>query len=193
MLVIGFGHRARQGKNTAAVAMMNAAPIGHGGRICAFADELRREVIHEVNLAGGVQEFIDKIGAPSWVHAEPGGAKQRTLLQWYGTNYRRAQDPNYWVGRLQARLQFENPPMALITDVRFPNECEAVHAMGGYLVKVVRTTPPDVDVPPHPSECALDGYTGWDYTLTAATLPELRAAARALYAEIAKRGPRAIS
>jgi len=194
MRIIGFGHRARQGKNSAAVAMINASPIGSEVRMYAYADALRAEVRKATNDAGGLRELIkqghSKPGGlgqdgwmPEWVVAEEG--KPRTLLQWWGTDYRRAQDPDYWVKRLMERLEREQPDIALITDVRFLNEAEAIHRAGGYVVKVTRTTAPDIVVPGHSSEDGLDGYTGWDYEIKAADLPELRTQAEAIYQKIA--------
>jgi hypothetical protein len=120
---------------------------------------------------------------PEWVKDEDG--KPRTLLQWWGTDYRRAQDPNYWVKRLQETLDRDNPEIALITDVRFRNEADTIHKMGGFLVKVTRTTKPDVKVPAHPSEQDLDGYKGWDFTIKAATIRECHEQAAAIYHKIA--------
>lgn len=332
MLLIGFGHRARQGKNTAAIAMLNAAPVESRARIYAYADALRAEVryvladaqdpyweyltetrhraikrfLHRVRITESCWQWAGKTNEKGYgvvyteeranfrahrfmweivlgnapapllrhtcdnppcvnpLHLLPGtpkdnsrdmvergravghitipagvvaqarqmfaeGCKQsdivrtlalssgtvsryvngisraavdivspktaltwleskrvlRPMLQHYGTDYRRAQDPDYWVKRLMETLEREQPDMAFVTDVRFPNEVEAIHAAGGYVVKVVRSIKPDIAVPAHPSENALDGYTGWDYTLTAATLPELRTKAAALYPKIA--------
>jgi hypothetical protein len=208
MLIIGFGHRARQGKNSAAVAFINAAPLGKEVRLYAYADSLRAEVTRAINVAGGLQDFIEKgqisvtpfcvdsqcLGdcglpakptpLPDWVKADAG--KPRTLLQWWGTDYRRAQDPNYWVKQFEERLKKDNPDIALLTDVRFPNEVDAIHAAGGYVVKVTRTTAPDVEVPAHPSENALDSYTGWDYEIKAANLDELKKQAVAIYKRVAR-------
>lgn len=111
----------------------------------------------------------------------------RAMLQHYGTEYRRASDPDYWVKRFAEELVYRSPDVALVTDVRFPNEADFIKAQGGVLVKVTRTTPPDVAVPEHESERALDGYAGWDYHLRAATVPELKQRVRELYAEIARK------
>ena len=193
MLLIGFGHKARQGKNTAAVALLNAMPVDCRARIYAYADALRREVRNEITRYGSVAGLLmasryraDERRIPDWVIDE-GGGKPRTLLQWWGTNYRRAQDPLYWVKRLQVTLDQEQPDAALITDVRFPNEADAIHERGGYVVKVTRTGKLDIDVHAHESEQAMDDYTGWDYELTAATLPELRKKAADHYTKIARR------
>lgn len=182
MLIIGFGHKARQGKNTAAIAVLNSMPVESRARLYAYADALRAEVKRAVREAGGQEQLIANMLCPDWVVPEQG--KPRALLQWWGTDYRRAEDTNYWVKRLQETLEREQPEIALITDVRFPNEADAIHAAGGVLVKVVRTTKPDVLVRPHPSENALDGYPRWDCIISAANLPELRKKAAALYTKI---------
>lgn len=205
MRLIGFGHKARQGKNTAAIAMLNAAALDCRVRLCAYADALRAEVRGAVNGAGGLEALIQRgyvgpepcwcdgrdthyhgsaqpVLLPSWVKPEQG--KPRTLLQWWGTDYRRAQDPDYWVKALMRRLETEDMDLALVTDVRFPNEVDAIRAAGGCVVKVTRTTAPDIKVPAHPSEDVLEGFMGWDYQLEAATLPELRTKATALYQKI---------
>ena len=200
MLIIGFGHKARQGKNTAAVVMLNASALDVRARIYAYADALRAEVKRAVNCAGGVEQLIKrgwifgndcsgkyldtfKVTLPAWVVPEIG--KPRTLLQWWGTDYRRAQDPDYWVKRMFETLDREQPDMALITDVRFRNEADAIHKAGGYLVKVTRIGKPDVNVPQHPSETNLDGYAGWDYEIKVATLAEMHQKSAAIYRKIA--------
>lgn len=197
MLIIGFGHRARQGKNSAALALANAVPAGSRVRTYAYADALRAEVNREVSRNGGLAELVKRgwfigdspkvrtcfrQGLPPWVKAEDG--KPRTLLQWWGTDYRRAQDVDYWVRQLMERIALDQPDVALITDVRFANEVDAIHNAGGYAVKVQRTTPPDIVVPPHPSEDELEGYTGWDYEIKAADIAELRAQGAHIYRRI---------
>lgn len=201
MLLIGFGYKARQGKNSAALAVLNASPLDSHARLYAFADALRAEVAKVLKESGGLAELVQrgwfigdggprtlgncKVTLPAWVKDEIG--KPRTLLQWWGTDYRRTQDANYWTDRLKDTLERDKPEMALVTDVRFPNEVDAIHALGGYVVKVVRTTPPDVKVPAHPSENELDGFTGWDFTIEAANLPDLRKKAIAIYRQLEKK------
>ncbi len=190
MLLIGFGHKARQGKNTAAVAVINATPLDSHARIYAYADALRAEVKKAAKQYGGYEQLVETwhsvalfgVTLPAWVVPESG--KPRTLLQWWGTDYRRAQDPDYWVKRLQETPERDNPEIALVTDMRFPNEAEAIKRMGGYLVKVERTTKPDIIVPAHPSEQALDGYTGWDFHIKAATIRDCHLQAAAIYHKI---------
>lgn len=58
----------------------------------------------------------------------------RRLLQLYGTEYRRKQNPDYWIEALFLSL---NPQGSyVIDDVRFYNEASMVTALGGYLIRI---------------------------------------------------------
>ena len=67
----------------------------------------------------------------------------REFLQFYGTEaHREVFDPEFWVKSL-----LDDPPecgLLIITDVRFPNEAEAIREMGGEIWEIYRpetTTP----------------------------------------------------
>lgn len=196
--IIGFGHRSRSGKDTAAATIIKrfGLPVCHATqakfvdgmdqgnlmqgtgivegidvRRYAFADALKREVNAAAVAAGGMKNLIEG-GVPSygmlpdWVKFDPNApmddplcpmGKQRTLLQWWGTEYRRNQDEDYWVKQLVYTVSCEMPEFALVTDFRFPNEAKALT----YKVKVDR----NVLVNDHPSEHALDDFAGWDATI----------------------------
>jgi len=59
----------------------------------------------------------------------------RQVLQWWGSEYRRAQDPDYWVSKTDAWLYQishagypeHRPNLFVNTSVRFPNEQEWIH------------------------------------------------------------------
>lgn len=55
----------------------------------------------------------------------------RQILQWWG-DYRRAQDPDYFVKQMQPDGD------TVITDVRFPNEAALVRQLGGQLWQIRR-------------------------------------------------------
>ena len=184
-LVIGFGYKARQGKDTAATAILNARAHKYEIRAYAFAQPLRQEV-DGAAFSMFVKHFPGSpFDAPiamrllcEWagvqydiiapIDAQHPWGKQRALLQWWGTEYRRQQDPDYWVNRLAARIEEEQPQIALITDVRFMNEFAYVKT-NGYAVKVVRPGTEIKGAPSqHTSEIILDAIKGteWDCTLT---------------------------
>lgn len=65
----------------------------------------------------------------------------RQILQWWGTEYRRAQHDRYWTRAMLSRmvqLQRAGHTRFVITDVRFDNEADMVRAAGGILWQVTR-------------------------------------------------------
>jgi hypothetical protein len=99
----------------------------------------------------------------------------RRILQWWGTEYRRAQDADYWTkawGRKIEQFDLENVHV-LIDDVRFMNELNVIRAHGGLIVKIER---PGFDgANNHASETSLDEYRGWDRIIqNDGTLDEFR-------------------
>ena len=151
MLIIGLGNKARHGKNYAAKCMLaHAAAHGVYGKEYGFADALKAYC----RVAFGMRK------------------KDAPLLQYVGTDIFRKKDPDVWVRVLLDTIEDQQPDLAIITDVRFPNEANAVRAAGGKLVHVSRLNEdgshyvaPDRD-PLHLSETALDAYT-FDYHITA--------------------------
>jgi hypothetical protein len=118
---------------------------------------------------------------PDWVEPDPRPeansrapyGKHAKLLQWWGTEYRRAQDPMYWVKQWKAGI---NPKadIVLTTDMRFLNEADAVKSMKGITIQVnrknvdgTRFIDPSRD-PLHASETQLDDYN-FDYEITVKT------------------------
>ena len=101
----------------------------------AFADGVRREVAFEIFDALGLP--TQGVAAGSWKKPYTDG--QRFILQQWGTEFRRAQDPDYWVKLgieyIRERQYFAD--VWCITDVRFANEAEAIQKEGGVVVQVV--------------------------------------------------------
>lgn len=93
------------------------------------------------------------------------GASPRKLMQTLGTDWGRNMiDPNLWLNSMTARLkgydEMQNHGYAgavvVITDCRFDNEADCVHANGGIVVQIVRDEVPDqVGEEDHPSEAGL--------------------------------------
>ncbi|MDH1765124.1 hypothetical protein N5D37_05300 [Comamonas aquatica] len=69
----------------------------------------------------------------------------RQILQWWGTQYRRAQDPLYWVKRFEHRVrqhQEAGIQHIVVTDVRFADEAATIRALVGQIWRVHRPNLP---------------------------------------------------
>lgn len=81
-----------------------------------------------------------------------GKMTSREFLQHFGTNIVRKICDNAWVNATMKLIQAESPKIAIIPDVRFPNEAEAIKNAGGKVIRLTR----DIFHSDHESEKALD-------------------------------------
>ncbi|MFL9669016.1 hypothetical protein WIX39_018850 [Variovorax sp. AB1(2024)] len=92
-----------------------------------------------VALAPGIVPRIGEGRVPNdWLDAP---RSPRQILQWWGTEYRRRQDPLYWVKQLNNKLTFyfqNGERRFVITDCRFDNEADLVRALDGKIWQVNR-------------------------------------------------------
>jgi hypothetical protein len=140
--IIGLTGVSQVGKDTIAKVLIE----DYGYQRVAFADAMRKGVydlnpviplsvrpryVHEY---WRLQDVIDEIG---WDEAKVKYPEIRRLLQVYGTECgRNVFGENVWVDL--ALKGYDYGDNIVITDVRFPNEAEAVHKRGGFVVKIVR-------------------------------------------------------
>lgn len=130
-------------------------------RLHLFAEPLKRAlgaIFHYGWEAFQLEEIKAKI---SPISKPTGGFYTfRELLQLFGTEVGRVISQNVWVDVL---FQDYTPNEDwVITDVRFPNEAEAVKNRDGILIRVNRS----IDFTDnHVSEVALDSYSGFDYII----------------------------
>jgi len=97
---------------------------------CRETKELSTELL-AVDLCGdrGFREDFAK-------HWQALPHSPRQILQWWG-DYRRAQDPDYFVGIAEQHALNGFGP-CVITDVRFPNEVAMVRQLGGQIWQIKR-------------------------------------------------------
>jgi hypothetical protein len=188
-LLIAFGYKMQSGKDTAVKAILDARSEKFDVRRYAFADMVKQEINTMAVAAGGMKELFEELrsngipqqngGAvtlPDWVVYNPAAdmtdpfsplGKQRKLLQWWSTGYRRAQDPYFWVNKLIARLEEEKPAIALISDLRFPNEVTWVVGNKGFSVRMDRLGYVPAEDGDHESEHQLDWMddSEWNYII----------------------------
>lgn len=178
-VVIGFGYKMHSGKDAAVAEIIKQRGLrrgmcGEGGwltkdterydiRRYGFADALKHEVSAAAQAAGGLENLINNLRPqlPDWVQYEPEAEKPRTLLQWWGGDFRRSQDSEYWVRQLAQQVELEKPQFALISDLRYLNEF-AFCKEYGETVKVERLGIPQGT---HASETELDSVSPEDWSL----------------------------
>jgi len=192
-MIIGFAGKAASGKTTAAKHVQQL--LGDKVQVLPMASMLRREVETFLRQVGAedrvpllygdqqdklthfdVDEQSARSCCPAWdnfisnnqdIQDQPGGTlvSVRRILQWWGTEYRRAQDPDYWTKAWEAALA-ELPDRSahlLVDDVRFHNEVDAVQRNGGVLIRVER--PGFNGANDHSSENSLDDFNDWNMIL----------------------------
>ncbi len=169
MRIIGLSGKIGTGKTTLAQHLLGKLPVGWKRR--GFGDLLKEETAllfgFPLEWAYEHKDWIWKLpeGSTRFVVPEPHdpyGMTVREILQWYGTDVRRAQDPDYWVNAMQEWLDIEartGTPGVIIDDCRFPNEIE----VADYRVRIDPYTMWRCQpcIAAHESETALDSYGGW--------------------------------
>lgn len=202
-MIIGFAGKAASGKTTAAHHL--APLLDRETLIVPMARVLRDEVEQFLRACGadasvpllyGSQEdklqvfYLDQARAlaacPAWeryleAHAElqdrdrQSALTVRRILQWWGTEYRRAEDPDYWTKAWKRKVAACDLTRVhiLVDDVRFLNELAVIKELGGRIVKIDR--PGFAAGGNHASEISLDGFSDWDEViLNAGTLADFK-------------------
>ena len=197
MNLIGFGYKLGVGKTTCANFLKEYTKLSFASGVkeetAEFLAHLGVAFEHR-HLYGSQKdkEEVFFVDIPRWCHMTPvklfTPAKEvishskpgyvsltfRQLLQLWGTEYRRLQDPDYWVKRLEAKLH--GLERVVIDDVRFLNEVEMIQRLGGKVIRIDRPGPAEST---HASEIELDSFDGWDDVIVNdGTLRELEEKAR---------------
>ena len=153
---IGLTGRAGAGKDFTFVELQKLLPEL---KRVSFADGLRHDIEDALEI-----EHLPAL----W--EKPYSDDIRRLLQWWGTEFRRAQDQDFWVKKAEvfAFRAMSRGQAPVFTDVRFPNEAEMIRKNGGVIVRITAplrtrerrlgTLPPE-----HASEVEMDAIDV-DYT-----------------------------
>ncbi len=133
------------------------------------------------------EEDKAKLLGREWDYVDDNGNKvgmtRRMMLKKLGSDAcNQNLHPNVWVnGVFQDFDQIKSK--WLVTDVRFPQEVEAIKSRHGIVIRVVRPSREDGDK--HISETALDDYKGFDYVIVNdGTLEELEEKVRKILEEL---------
>jgi hypothetical protein len=133
--------------------------------IAPFASAVRSELIWAIDddnlpedAPPDVKDAYDKLRSMSALSAKiaindkPTHPAARVMLQWWGTDYRRKQDADYWVKKFDDTYKkYVEDPLTLVVvdDVRFPNEVAYVNEKRGHTLWLERKTTNDAS---HASE-----------------------------------------
>jgi len=191
MALIGISGKIGVGKDTVGEIIQELCLSNHGPvfEVKKFAGKLKQ--IASLLTGIPVEDFEDQEFKKSYLGAEWGIVQDiplnsippfadmqfnalmsvRELLQKLGTEaIRDGLHPNAWVNALMCdykrpKMSEYNPSNWIITDMRFPNEMEAVEDVKGLTLKVVRPVEKSkTPVRLHPSETSLD-KAEFDYTI----------------------------
>ena len=154
--VIGIAGWARSGKDTIADYLVN----NNGYKKFSFSTPMKTAMeklnpnirILTTNQDLPLKDAVDYFG---WEELKTISPDIRPLLQRFGTEVGREMfGDDFWVN--YALDSIPDGTKAIIADVRYPNEANAIKALGGKVYRVLRDgVGPAND---HPSEHALEGY-----------------------------------
>ncbi len=152
-VIIGLSGYAQSGKDSTAKVLVEK----YGYRRLAFADALKA-VLYDLNpltedadqtgLMSDLQVLVDSHGW-EWTKAN---SQARAYLQRLGVAVREHVGQDAWCDAVMRQIQ--RGDKVVITDVRFPNEYEAINSAGGSVWRLIRAG--NAPVNPHVSETALD-------------------------------------
>lgn len=177
--IVGFGHQMGVGKDTAAELLVKDYEF----RNMKFADALKSvccAVFGWEKYQLEDQEF--KQTEDKFWEITP-----RRALQLVGTDAMRNNiRQDIWVKALERRIRSTYHRNYVITDVRFPNEAEAIRRWGGHVIRIDRPGFSSTDPNRHASETALLDYDKWSgVIMNDGTIDEL---AKKVKAELARLG-----
>lgn len=202
-VLIATSGKLASGKDTIALEFVKALGVNDQHHL-SFAAPLKdeaQEVLDAIRASASPTEAIEKIiefnvprdraeyiveVAYEGAHNEPNVNTRdrttwvRTLLQYWGVEVRRHQDPNYWRNKavLAAVDKISEGTPIIVTDARFPAEVEALQAIGFTVVRLSITSETQANrlnsrdglkVDPkalvHETETALDDFQGFNMVI----------------------------
>lgn len=151
MTIIGFSGLAGSGKDTAADYLINTYGDKYFRKL-SFGDAVKditavafgwdRKLLQgDTNESRTFREAKDEF----WSKVLQKDFTPRLALQYVGTDlFRNIIDPAFWIYSVQHKIESEKyDGTYLITDVRFPNEADMIHSLGGKVYRIVRGDLPD--------------------------------------------------
>jgi hypothetical protein len=94
----------------------------------------------------------------------------REVLQYFGSDIIRKWHDGAWAQSLINNIKKWSPLIATVDDIRFINEINAIHSLGGKVIRLTRKVNED----DHVSEKELDSYEGFDKVIDNANHTSLK-------------------
>jgi hypothetical protein len=91
----------------------------------------------------------------------------REVLQFVGTGIFRKMYARVWIDCTLRNIKRDNPALAIVSDVRFPDEVLGIKETGGKAIRLTRKVGEDL----HESETALDNFMEFDAVLDNSNSP----------------------
>ena len=149
-MIIGLSGSARSGKDTVAELLC----LNYGYKRVSFADPMRQALYvlsPKIDNIVRLSEYVDDYG---WDVAKQ-NQEVRRLLQVFGTEVgRKMFGLDFWIDI--ALKDLSGDTQVVISDVRFPNEADAIAKLGGSVWRINRKNHSAVNG--HTSEHAMDNY-----------------------------------
>jgi len=156
--IIGLGHRRRVGKDTLGnLIVQDCLSYGISATRVAFGDKVK-SIAFELYSWAGLQagEYYDSHPEDREVALPAIGMSPREIWIEVGCKLREVY-PETWLEAAFAKAKdFE---VLIVTDVRFPNEVDAIRDRGGEVIKVER---PGIKPSHDQADSALASFDEWD-------------------------------
>ena len=163
-MIIGLSGYAQSGKDTVAELLC----LNYRYHRRSFADPMR-EALMRLNPIVGHEPLAHLVNDYGWDVAKS-NPEVRRLLQVFGTEVGRQMfGENFWVDIALAGLNSNH--RVVLSDVRFPNEAQAIVDKGGQVWRVQREGHKPVNL--HTSETAMDNWRFDDVILNHGSLDDL--------------------
>ena len=127
-MIIGLTGLARCGKDTfCKYAREYLKSNNYESQRLAFADELKKDVD---------AFLIEKLGISAFTEVTEEKEIIRPMLTTWGTEIMRKKDDLHWVKKVEKIINEnqKNKIVSIVTDIRFPNEIEYIHKIGGKII-----------------------------------------------------------
>jgi hypothetical protein len=131
-MIIGISGLARSGKDSFfEYSKPYLDSISRKYTRLAFADALKQETDEFLKTNVGISSFTEKNSEKEII---------RPFLVTYGTHIRRKLNQNCWIDKIQDSVikESQSGKVVFITDVRFENEIDWVHKIGGKSLHIKR-------------------------------------------------------